>query len=81
MGGILPGTVADNASIVDLLEERRAQLGLTIAAVINGQGQLIASRDGISEKMDFTREPLFTDTVPTTPPPTASGSTTIASST
>lgn len=63
MGGILPGTVADNASIVDLLEERRAQLGLTIAAVINGQGQLIASRDGISENMDFTREALFTDAV------------------
>jgi len=63
MGGILPGTLADNASIVDLLEERRAQLGLTIAAVINEQGQLIASRDGISEKMDFTQEPLFTETV------------------
>ena len=63
MGGILPGTIADNASIVDLLEERRAQLSLTIAAVINAQGQLIASRDGISEKMDFTREALFTDAV------------------
>ncbi|MEO8366573.1 MAG: hypothetical protein ABI538_10240 [Pseudoxanthomonas sp.] len=65
MGGILPGTVVDNASILDLLEERRAQLGLTIAAVINGQGQLVASRDGISERIDFAREPLFTDAVTT----------------
>ncbi len=59
MGGILPGTVVDAASIVDILEERRAQLGLTIAAVIDGQGQLIASRDRISDRRTFASEPLF----------------------
>lgn len=63
MGGILPGTVVDSASIVDLLEERRAQLGLTLAAVIDGQGQLIASRDRISERRDFASEPLFAQAV------------------
>ncbi len=63
MGGILPGTVVDTASIVDLLEERRAQLGLTIAAVIDGQGQLIASRDRISERRNFASEPLFAQAV------------------
>lgn len=63
MGGILPGTVVDTASIVDLLEERRAQLGLTIAAVIDGQGQLIASRDRISERHNFATEALFAQAV------------------
>lgn len=63
MGGILPGTVVDSASIVDILEERRAQLGLTIAAVIDGQGQLIASRDRISERHGFASEPLFAQAV------------------
>ena len=65
MGGILPGTLADTASVVDLLDERRAQLGLTLAALIDDQGQLIASRDGISERRDFTREPLFGEAVNT----------------
>lgn len=63
MGGILPGTVVDTASIVDILEERRAQLGLTIAAVIDGQGQLIASRDRISDRRSFATEPLFAQAV------------------
>lgn len=63
MGGILPGTVVDTASIVDLLEERRAQLGLTLAAVIDGQGQLIASRDQVSGRRDFASEPLFAQAV------------------
>ena len=63
MGGILPGTVVDTASIVDILEERRAQLGLTIAAVIDGQGQLIASRDRISDRRSFASEPLFAQAV------------------
>ena len=65
LGGILPGTLADTASVVDLLDERRAQLGLTLAALIDNQGQLIASRDGISERKDFTREPLFGEAVNT----------------
>ncbi len=63
MGGILPGTLVDTASIVDLLEERRAQLGLTIAAVIDGQGQLIASRDRISERHSFASDSLFAQAV------------------
>ena len=51
LGGSLPGTaVVDTASIVDILEERRGQLGLGIAALFDGQGELIASKDGISER-------------------------------
>ncbi len=52
LGDSLPGTVVDTASIVDILEERRTQLGLSIAAVFDGQGLLIASRDGISERQN-----------------------------
>lgn len=59
LGDGLPGSVVDTASVVDILEERRAQLGLSMAAVFDGQGQLIASRDGISERQNSARQLLI----------------------
>jgi hypothetical protein len=63
MGGVLPGTETDTASIVDLLEERRAQLGLSMAAVIDGRGQKVVSGDRLSDRGDFSASPLFVEAV------------------
>ena len=38
----LPGTEVDYASVVDLLEERRSQLGLALAAVLDADGRIVA---------------------------------------
>jgi hypothetical protein len=58
-GGTLPGTPVDTASIVDLLEERREQLGLAIVAVVDRQGQLIASRDHLSNRHSLGHDPML----------------------
>ena len=42
-----------------MVEERRTQLGLAIAAVINEQGKLIASPDSTAEFAGFAGQPLF----------------------
>ncbi len=55
----LPGTEVDYASVVDLLEERRSQLGLAIAAVLDADGRIVATteplagRDGLSDLPAF----------------------------
>ena len=38
----LPGTEVDYGSVVDLLEERRNQLGLALAAVLDADGRIVA---------------------------------------
>lgn len=55
----LPGTEVDYASVVDLLEERRSQLGLAIAAVLDADGRIVATteplvgRDGLGDLPAF----------------------------
>lgn len=59
LGGSLPGMEIDRVSIVDLLEERRDQLGLTLAAVLDLQGHLVATTERFSADREFGDEPLF----------------------
>lgn len=59
IGGALPGMEVDTTSIIDLLEERREQLGLDVVAVLNGQGSLVAGTSRFSERREFGVEPLF----------------------
>lgn len=61
LGGALPGTTVDSTSIVDLLEERRDQLGLAVAAVLDSGGRLVATTERFSADRDFSQEPLFVD--------------------
>lgn len=62
-GGILSGAATDDASIIDLVEERRTQLGLAIAAVVDERGQLLASPDSAAALSGFTAQPLFKQAV------------------
>ena len=59
LGGALPGMTVDTSSIVDQLEERRNQLGLAVAAVLDGQGHLVVGTERFSEGRDLGTEPLF----------------------
>lgn len=59
LGGALPGVPIDTRSIVDLLQERRQQLGLTVAAVLDSQGTLVAATERFSEDRELGAEPLF----------------------
>lgn len=59
LGSALPGTTIDRGSIVDLLEERRDQLGLAVAAVLDSTGKLVASTDRTARVTDFSNDPLF----------------------
>jgi hypothetical protein len=59
LGGALPGETVDYSSIIDLLEERRSQLGLDVAAVIGADGRLLASTDRYLAGGDFARDPVF----------------------
>ena len=59
LGGALPGMAVDTSSIVDQLEERRDQFGLTVAAVLDGQGQLVVGTERFSSGRDLGAEPLF----------------------
>ena len=59
LGSALPGESVDRSSIVDLLEERRSQLGLDVAAAIGADGSLLATTDRSLETHDFAADPVF----------------------
>lgn len=59
LGSLLPGEAVDNSSIVDLLEERRSQLDLDLAAVVAADGRALAVTDAYAEGHDFARDPVF----------------------
>lgn len=59
LGGSLPGVVVDRASLVDLLQDRRDQLDLAVAAVIDAQGQIVASTEPFAAGGDFSKDPLY----------------------
>jgi hypothetical protein len=61
LGGSLPGVVFDTASLVDLLQDRRDQLDLAVAAVIDAQGRVVASTEPFAAGNDFGRNPLYLD--------------------
>ncbi|WP_119717914.1 hypothetical protein [Cognatilysobacter tabacisoli] len=58
LGGALPGVPVDTTSILDLLEERRDQLGLGDAAVLDGQGVGIVSTRAFAAGRDLSVDPL-----------------------
>ncbi len=59
LGGSLPGVVFDTASLVDLLQDRRDQMDLAVAAVIDAQGQVVASTEPFAAGSDFSKNPLY----------------------
>lgn len=59
LGSSLPGETVDYSSIVDLLEERRSQLDLDLAAVIAADGRALAVTDAYAEGHDFARDAVF----------------------
>ncbi|MFS8137040.1 MAG: hypothetical protein ACMG50_02820 [Thermomonas sp.] len=61
LGGSLPGVVFDTASLVDLLQDRRDQMDLAVAAVIDAQGQVVASSEPFAAGNDFSKNPLYLD--------------------
>jgi hypothetical protein len=61
LGGSLPGVVFDTASLVDLLKDRREQMGLAVAAVIDAQGQVVASTEPFAAGSDFSKNALYLD--------------------
>lgn len=61
LGGSLPGVVFDTASLVDLLQDRRDQLDLALAAVIDAHGQVVASTEPFAAGNDFSKSQLYLD--------------------
>lgn len=59
LSGALPGQAIDRSSIVDLLEERRSQLGLDTTAVIGSDGTLLATTDRYLATEQFAQNPVF----------------------
>lgn len=59
LGDVLPGMEVDRDSITDLMEERRRQLDLDIAAVLDGEGEPIANAGDIALGRGLGSEPLF----------------------
>lgn len=59
LGSSLPGETVDYSSIVDLLEERRSQLDLDLAAVVAADGRALAVTDAYAEGHDFAADPVF----------------------
>ena len=59
LGSLLPGEAVDNSSIIDLLEERRSQLNLDLAAVVAAEGRALAVTDAYADGHDFARDPVF----------------------
>lgn len=59
LGSTLPGERIDATSVVDLLEERRTQLRLSLAAVIAPDGAVLASTDPGLRDHDFAADPVF----------------------
>ena len=61
LGSLLPGEAVDYSSIVDLLEERRSQLDLDLAAVVAADGRALAVTDAYAEGHDFANDPVFVE--------------------
>lgn len=59
LDAVLPGMEVDAASVADLLEERRQQLGLTMAGVLDADGTLVATTEALS--LDFSALPAFAE--------------------
>lgn len=59
LGESLPGMEQDSASIVDLLMERRDQLGLELIAVLDDQGRVVAATERFADSNELGRAPLF----------------------
>ena len=55
----LPGTEVDYASVVDLLEERRSQLGLALAAVLDADGRIVATTEPLAGRDSLGDLPAF----------------------
>jgi len=55
----LPGTEVDYASVVDLLEERRSQLGLALAAVLDADGRIVAITEPLAGRESLGDLPAF----------------------
>lgn len=55
----LPGTEVDYASVVDLLEERRSQLGLALAAVLDADGRIVATTEPLAGRDGLGDLPAF----------------------
>ena len=55
----LPGTEVDYASVVDLLEERRSQLGLALAAVLDADGRIVATTEPLAGRDSVGELPAF----------------------
>ncbi|MES2669725.1 MAG: hypothetical protein V4673_04805 [Pseudomonadota bacterium] len=55
----LPGTEVDYASVADLLEERRSQLGLALAAVLDADGRIVAITEPLAGRESLGDLPAF----------------------
>lgn len=55
----LPGTEVDYGSVVDLLEERRNQLGLALAAVLDADGRIVAITEPLAGRSSLGDLPAF----------------------
>lgn len=55
----LPGIEPDYTSVVDLLEERRTQMGLAMVAMLDGEGRVLATTDRLSGVRDHGGMPAF----------------------
>lgn len=60
--GNLPGLPVDTHSVLDLLNERRGQMGFTLAAVLDGDGHLVVATQRFAQQEKVAREPLFGET-------------------
>lgn len=55
----LPGMEPDYASVVDLIEERRTQLKLSLVAILGADGSVLAATDPITGTPDFAEVRAF----------------------
>jgi HAMP domain-containing protein len=55
----LPGIEPDYTSVVDLLEERRAQMKLGMVAMLDAKGRVLATTDRVSGQRDFGDSAFF----------------------
>ena len=55
----LPGIEPDYTSVVDLLEERRTQMGLAMVAMLDGEGRVLATTDRLSGVREYGGMPAF----------------------
>jgi hypothetical protein len=59
LDSVLPGMEPDYASVVDLIEERRTQLRLSLVAILGADGSLLAATDPITGTPDFAEVRAF----------------------